>query len=132
MKGLVECHYEGLPHSHRSATSITIVALSLSRVLPIFAPSSVAMNGTGIQRAPSSSNHESRYSSGLGVQPSAKLLLDGYKDTLGSSNIGRTEQPACNMNSSNLLKLIDRFRQMESTHAAQNFSTLPTQSPCTF
>ncbi|KAK4696627.1 hypothetical protein P7C71_g1324, partial [Lecanoromycetidae sp. Uapishka_2] len=51
------------------------------------------MNGAGMRRQPSySSDYDSRYSSGLGIQPSSKTLLDGYNGSLETTNEERAHQ----------------------------------------
>ena len=49
---------------------------------------SVVMNGVGVRRSPSISEYDSRNSLGLNVQPSSKVLLNGYMDSLGGSRTG--------------------------------------------
>lgn len=45
------------------------------------------MNGAGVRRQASySSDYDSRYSSGLGAQPSSRNLLDGYNGSLEITN----------------------------------------------
>lgn len=43
------------------------------------------MNGNGVRKSSFSSDYDSRYGSGLQVQPSSKVLLDGYNGSLESS-----------------------------------------------
>lgn len=50
------------------------------------------MNGTGVGRTPSSSDYDSRYSSGLNAQPSSKVLLEGYNDPLSGTDSSRAGQ----------------------------------------
>ena len=43
------------------------------------------MNGSGVRKSSFSSDYDSRYGSGLQVQPSSKVLLDGYNGSFESS-----------------------------------------------
>ena len=48
-------------------------------------PLLATMNGNGVRNPSYSSDYDSRYGSGLQIQPSSKILLEGYNGSLESS-----------------------------------------------
>jgi len=72
-----------------SPPTLTILncAVQADLLLPL------AMNGIGVRRQASySPDYDSKYSSGLGIQPSSKALLDGYNGLLETTNEKRAHQ----------------------------------------